>query len=445
MTGEPSADPARLRRRLERERKARLETESIAETALRELYEKQQALLASTEERRRVEERLRQSQKMEAVGQLAGGIAHDFNNLLTVILGFGHMVRGGLGPEHPQTSSVDQMIRAGDRAADLVNQLLAFGRRQMLQVENVDLGEVVGAVTPMLRRLIGENIDLASSSAKTLGTIRADRGQIEQVVMNLVVNARDAMPDGGKVTIQTLDVELDANFAATHPDVRPGAYVLLSVTDTGVGMDAATRDHLFEPFFTTKELGRGTGLGLATVYGIVRQSDGHIVVYSEPGRGTAMKCYFPRTGAPASDQAASPDADETCRGTETVLLVEDELGVRLFAAAVLADLGYRVLEAEDGESALAVARAHGSRIDVVLTDVVMPHMGGRKLVENLAVERPGTKAVYMSGYTSDAVVRHGILEHEADFLSKPFTPGALSRKVRDVLDRGRATAAPAAK
>jgi two-component system cell cycle sensor histidine kinase/response regulator CckA len=426
----------RLQRRLERERKARHETEAIAETALRDLYEKQQDLLAAAEERRRVEDKLRQSQKMEAVGQLAGGIAHDFNNLLTAILGFGHVVKSELGPDHPQTPSVDQMIRAGDRAADLVRQLLAFGRRQMVQVANLDLGEVVTSMMPMMRRLIGAHIDLAATSAVSLGTIRADRGQIEQVVMNLVVNARDAMPDGGKLTIETLEVELDAGFCTAHPDVTPGRYVLLCVTDTGVGMDATTRNHLFEPFFTTKELGRGTGLGLATVYGIVRQSEGHILVYSEPGRGTAMKAYFPRSDVPAGVAATeSADANEWARGNETVLLVEDELGVRLFARTVLAELGYHVLEAATGQSALDLARTHRDDIHLVLTDVVMPSMGGRKLVEALAVERPNTKAIYMSGYTSDAVVRHGILERHAPFLSKPFTPAALASKVREVLDR----------
>jgi two-component system cell cycle sensor histidine kinase/response regulator CckA len=396
-------------------------------------------------DRRRLEDQLRQSQKMEAVGQLAAGVAHDFNNLLTAILGFGEVVMEDLGPGHPHARSLEQVVRAGERAAGLTKQLLAFSRRDAAHVVVLDPGAVVADVVPMLRRLVSEDIELTALAPRGACAVRADRGQLEQVVMNLVVNARDAMPTGGKLTIEVQAVVLDEHYAADHPEFKPGRYVRLSVADTGVGMDKHTRDHLFEPYFTTKELGRGTGLGLATVYGIVRQSEGYVAVYSEPDFGTTFKIYLP-----ACDAAAVPPPDaggtDVPGGSETVLLVEDEPGVRELGECTLAELGYVVIVATNGAHAVELAAATTQRIDLLVTDVVMPGMNGREVAARLAATRPGVKQLFMSGYTDDAIVRHGILQSQVPFLQKPFTPSDLARKVRLVLDGaavGAASAAPA--
>jgi len=386
-------------------------------------------------ERLRLEQQLRQAQKMEAVGRLAGGVAHDFNNILTAIMGSAELLLEDLPEGHPRREDATEISRAARRAADLTRQLLAFSRQQVLAPKVLDLGNIVMSVEPMLRRLIGENIELRTVLAPDLGAVRADPGQLEQVILNLAVNARDAMPQGGKLTIETANVDLDRSYAREHVSVRTGPYVMLAVTDTGIGMDETTRTHLFEPFYTTKEFGRGTGLGLATVYGIVKQSEGYIWVYSEPNHGATFKIYLPRVDAPP-EAAGAPDPATGAghRGTETVLLVEDETLVRSLVQRVLGHQGYTVLEAAAGEEALAVAAAHGGEIHLLVTDVVMPGVGGRELARRLSVVRPRTRVLYLSGYSDDAVVRHGMLDPGTFFLQKPFTPAVLLRKVREVLD-----------
>ncbi len=387
-------------------------------------------------ERRSLEEQLRQSQKMEAVGRLAGGIAHDFNNLLTAIMGYADLLLSDLAPEDPRREELDEIRKAADRATNLTRQLLAFGRRQVLSPKVLDLGALVTDMAPMLRRLIGEDIDLAISPAAEPVQVVIDPGQLEQVILNLVVNARDAMPDGGKLTVETDSVELDQEFVAEHLGVRPGPYVLLAVSDTGIGMDEETRLRLFEPFFTTKPQGRGTGLGLATVYGVVTQSGGAIWVYSEPGKGTTFKIYLPRVEA--GERAAIPQRQRAIeRGTETVLVVEDDPGVRALITGVLARHGYSVLDAPDSTQGLLVAGQHSGSIDLLVTDVVMPGSSGAVLAQRLRLERPGVKVLFISGYTDDAIVHHGVLEPGVAFLEKPFTPAALAAKVREVLE-GRA-------
>jgi two-component system cell cycle sensor histidine kinase/response regulator CckA len=312
--------------------------------------------------------------------------------------------------------------------------LLAFSRKQILQPVAFDLNTLVAETEKMLRRLIGEDVRLTTSLAPALGPVRADPGQIEQVLINLAVNARDAMPQGGRLTLETGNAELDEEYARTHPGVRPGPHVLLAVSDTGVGMDEATRAQIFEPFFTTKPPGRGTGLGLATVYGIVRQSNGHIQVHSEPGRGTTFTIYLPRLDRGSQRAGSRPGEYKLPRGTETVLLVEDEEGVRSLATLALQTLGYAVLQAADGSAALEVAQWHGGPLDLLVTDVVLPHLGGPQLAARLATQRPGLKVLFVSGYTDDAVVRHGVLHSDMAFLQKPYTPASLARKVREVLD-----------
>ncbi|VTR94811.1 multi-sensor hybrid histidine kinase : Multi-sensor hybrid histidine kinase OS=Chthoniobacter flavus Ellin428 GN=CfE428DRAFT_6228 PE=4 SV=1: Response_reg: GAF_3: PAS_4: PAS_4: GAF_2: PAS_9: PAS_3: HisKA: HATPase_c: Response_reg [Gemmata massiliana] len=384
-------------------------------------------------ERKLLEEQVQQSQKMEAVGRLAGGVAHDFNNLLTVINGYGEIALASLPDTDINRELIREMVKAGERATGLTRQLLAFSRKAIIEPKILDLTVVVTDVERMLRRIVGEDIQLTVAADPETGFVLADPGQIEQVILNLVVNARDAMPSGGRLTIELRNVELDESYTRTHSDARPGAYVLLAVTDSGSGMDAATMARIFEPFFSTKGE-HGTGLGLATLHGIVKQSGGHVGVYSEVGQGTTFKVYLPRTEpgpiAPKSRmlQQLMP------KGGETLLLVEDEDGVRALARHVLRGCGYTVLEARDGVEALRLTGEHRGRIHLLLTDVVMPRMNGRQLAERLMELVPGIQVLFLSGYTDDAVVRHGILEAEVAFLQKPFTPGSLAAKVREILD-----------
>jgi PAS domain S-box-containing protein len=389
-------------------------------------------------ERRNLEEQFRQSQKMDAVGRLAGGIAHDFNNLLTVIRLNTEIIIESFDPTDPRSDDVKQIKSAAERASSLTRQLLAFSRKQILQPRVLDMNSVVGTVEPMLRRLIGEDITITSQCIAR-GYVVADPGQLEQVLVNLIVNARDAMPQGGRISIETKNVELDDNYTSEHAPVVPGHYVLLAVGDTGVGMNRETREHAFDPFFTTKEAGKGTGLGLATVYGIVKQSGGYVWIYSEPGHGTSVKLYFPEVSAAA---AFGPSAElqtatrSAKRGSETILLVEDEEAVRGLACRILEKQGYRVIPAQHGRDAMEIATREQGQIDLVLTDVVMPGMNGRGLVERLSGIRPSIKSLYMSGYTDDDIIRRGFIEPRKSFLQKPFTSDALLHTVRKVLDEG---------
>jgi len=387
-------------------------------------------------DRRKLEEQLRMSQKMEAVGQLAGGVAHDFNNLLTAILGYCNLMLDDMPPDDPRRADLDEIRAAGERAAALTRQLLAFSRRQMLQPQSVHLNAIVQQMEKLLRRLISEDVELSTKLAADLLTVRVDPAAIEQILVNLAVNARDAMPLGGRLTIETANVELDETYAVMHVTMPPGRYVMLAVGDTGEGMDSATRARVFEPFFTTKEQGKGSGLGLATVYGMVKQSGGFIWVYSEPGHGTMFKVYFPpaeqRAAASASEHPGRRTSDGK-QGWETVLLVEDEAAVRALAREVLRRHGYVVLEARHGVDALRVAERHNDEIHLMITDVVMPHMSGRDLAERLARVRPKMKVLFMSGYTDHALM-HRELTPGSAFLQKPFTPEGFARKVRSVLD-----------
>jgi len=386
-------------------------------------------------DRKQLEEQLRQAQKMEAVGRLAGGIAHDFNNLLMVIQGYADLLSERLPAADPLLRNAEQIQMAAQRATSLTRQLLAFSRKQMLAPKVLNIHSVVSDMEKILRRLIGEDIQLETSSVADLWAVKADRSQVEQVIMNLAVNARDAMPQGGRLTIETANVELDASFARHSVVLAPGKYVMLAVTDNGCGMDTKTQAHIFEPFFTTKEKGKGTGLGLATVYGIVKQSGGYVWVYSEPGHGTTFKIYLPQVEEenhpPAKERRVESKA--LPRGSETVLLVEDEDGVRQLAREYLQTSGYTVLEAENGHVALELASLHAGTIDLLMTDVVMPGVSGRELVDRVMKLRPGIKVLYMSGYTDHSVVHQGILETDAVLLQKPFTLATLASKLREIL------------
>jgi PAS domain S-box-containing protein len=383
---------------------------------------------------RESEEQLRQSQKMDAVGQLAGGVAHDFNNLLQVIIGYSDMLltRRSSALSEDARPKIEEVSKAANRAAGLTRQLLAFSRKQVLQPRLLDLNTVVADMDKMLKRLIGEHIEMLTILDPKLGIVKADPGQVEQVLLNLAVNARDAMPAGGKLTIETANILLDHQYTQAHGSVEPGLHVMLAVSDTGVGMDLEVRTKIFEPFFTTKEKDKGTGLGLSTVYGIVKQSDGSICVNSEPGLGTSFKVYLPCVDQDADiDEAAAASADY--RGSETVLLVEDEDMVRQIANEILIMNGYRVLQASHGNEALDVSLQHKGVIDLMVTDVVMPAMSGPELARRLAFTRPEMRVLYMSGYTDDAIVPHGVLQDRAAFLQKPFTAEVFSRKLREVI------------
>jgi signal transduction histidine kinase len=384
-------------------------------------------------QQRRLEEQLIQSQKMEGIGRLAGGVAHDFNNLLTAILGYAELMESQLEDEGLR-SELREIRLAGERAAALTRQLLAFSRRQVLQPRTLDLNALVSDVEKMLARLIGEDVALVTRLEPALGSVRADPGQLEQVIMNLAVNARDAMPKGGTLTFETANAVLEADFVSVHPGALPGAHVVLTVTDTGTGMTDEVRSHAFEPFFTTKEKGKGTGLGLATAYGIVKQSGGYITVESEAGRGTTFRIYLPRVEGAAVAPGRATSSSLSPVGTETILLVEDEAGVRRLSLTVLETQGYVVLEAASGDIALQVARAETGPIHLVVTDVVMPGMSGRELWDRLRALRPDSRVLFMSGYTDDAIARHGVLEPGIAFLQKPFTPFSLAQKVRELLD-----------
>lgn len=385
-------------------------------------------------ERRALEDQFRQAQKMEAVGRLAGGVAHDFNNLLTVITGFTDLLLADFGSDDPRRSDLQQVRMAADKAAGLTRQLLAFSRQQVIEPRVVNLEDVVNQTQKLLANLIGEDIDFTTQFGSTPCVVVIDPGQLEQVIMNLVVNARDAMPTGGKLTIETACVDLDANYAAVHWPATTGRYAMLAVSDTGIGMDEATQARIFEPFFTTKESGKGTGLGLATVYGIVKQSGGFIWAYGEPGKGAVFKIYFPLSEEEPSPARESQTPLAAPRGTETVMLVEDSEAVRFIARRTLEQQGYEVIEAPSGREALELAASPDRRIDLLLTDVVMPEMSGRVLAEKFATYQPNAKVLYMSGYTDDAVIRHGVLRAKTPFLQKPFTPLALAIRVREVLD-----------
>jgi len=381
---------------------------------------------------RQLEAQLAQSQKMEAIGRLAGGVAHDFNNLLTVILSYSELLLEDLPSDSRQRDDIEQIRKAANGASELTRQLLAFSRQQVLEPKVIDVNAAITNIERLLGRVLREDIKLRCSLAADVGTVRVDPGQLGQVIMNLAVNARDAMPNGGLLTVETGNVDLDEAYLRAHDLAKPGQYVMVAVTDTGMGMDASTQARIFEPFFTTKEIGKGTGLGLATVQGIVQQSGGFIWVYSEPGHGTCFKIYLPRVDEPVSVVGSESDAT---RGTETIMVVEDMAAVRAVTREMLERYGYTVLEAADGDAAIRIADGFDPPIHLLLTDVVMPHVGGRDLADVLGKVRRDMKVLFMSGYTDDAVVRHGILQDGIPYLQKPFTPKSLARKVREVLDR----------
>jgi signal transduction histidine kinase/ActR/RegA family two-component response regulator len=407
----------------------------LERTAAEALRDSEAQLAAALADRERLERQFYQAQKMETVGQLAGGIAHDFNNILTAIVGFGTLVAEQVSDNEPASRNAAEILAAANRASALTRQLLAFGRRQVLHPTRLNLNDTVNALAVMLRQLIGENIDLHIICARDLPPIRADQSQLESALANLVVNARDAMPRGGRLTIETSEVVLDSDYCTTHVSVRPGRYVRLAVSDTGIGISQDLQTRIFEPFFTTKEAGKGSGLGLATVYGIVKQSGGNIWVYSEPGIGATFKVYLP---IDASDRPAAGPSDpargQWSKGSETVLLVEDAPMIRRLAREVMSRVGYTVLEAADANQALSLVATHAGPIDLLLTDLIMPGPSGVDLAEQLKAIRADVRVLFMSGYTDNAIVRNGLLAEGASFLQKPFTPEELLRKMRQVLD-----------
>ncbi len=395
-----------------------------------------EGIIVDITDRKQLEGQLQQARRMEAVGRLAGGIAHDFNNLLTIIKGYTELGLTRAKNQPEIRADLERIEDASERAAALVRQLLAFSRRQVLQPKALDLNGIVVGLDKLLRRLMDEDIEMKTIVGKDLGTIKADPGQVEQVIMNLVVNARDAMPDGGRLTVETENVELDSAYARDHATVRPGRYIMLAVSDTGVGMSADTIAHIFEPFYTTKESGRGTGLGLSTAYGIVKQSGGYIWVYSEPGEGTTFKVYLPRVDEPAEALTTKKAPSADCAGTETILLVEDEPQLRELTRMALASRGYSVVEAVNPDEAEHLAEKYGAKIHLLLTDVIMPGISGRELAKRLSARHPALRILYMSGYTYNVIAQGGTLERGVAFLQKPFTPSALIEKVREVLDAG---------
>lgn len=390
------------------------------------------AFVSDISQRKELEDQLMHAQKMEAVGRLAGGVAHDFNNMLTVIAGYNRMILDELSPLDPLRGYAEEILKAADRAGALTNQLLAFSRRQIMKPRVINVNAVIEQTEKMLRRLIGEDIELVFGLKSDSGNIRVDPGHVEQAIMNLAVNARDAMPLGGRLTLETANVHLDENYAKTHMGVTPGEFVMIAVSDSGIGMDAETKRRIFEPFFTTKEKGKGTGLGLATVYGMIKQAGGDIWVYSEPNRGTTFKLYFPRVQDQVTDTPQG-EGDSPHGSNETILVVEDEQAVRDLTVRMLRRLGYSVLIAAGGAEALAICASHSDRIALLLTDVVMPNMSGRQLADALAGTRPDMKVIYLSGYTENTVIHHGVLDSGIEFLPKPFSREVLAKKIREVL------------
>jgi PAS domain S-box-containing protein len=389
------------------------------------------AFISDISQRKLLEEQLIHSQKMEAIGRLAGGVAHDFNNMLTVISGYDRMILDDLPPQDPLRANAEEILRAAERAASLTSQLLAFSRRQIMRPTVLNVNSVVGNTEKMLHRLIGEDIHLELKTSAEVGNIRADPVHIEQAIINLAVNARDAMPRGGRLTLETANVNLDENYARSHLGVQPGEFVMIAVTDTGHGMDANTKSHIFEPFFTTKEMGKGTGLGLATVYGMVKQSGGDIWVYSEIGQGTTFKLYFPRVMDRASAASGAESEPRRAPASETILVVEDEKAVRELTVKMLRKLGYEVLAASSGVEAIEISNAYPNHVALLLTDVVMPNMSGRQLADHLLKTRPEMKVLYLSGYTEHTVLHHGV--ESVNFLPKPFSREVLSKKLHEML------------
>lgn len=387
------------------------------------------------EEQKKLQAQFIQAQKMESVGRLASGIAHDFNNILSAIIGYSELALLNLPGDHVLKEQLKIINQAGEKAAELTRQLLAFSRQQVLEMKVLDLKAVIRQMVKMLRRMIGEDVTLELNLKAAPSTILADQNQIEQMLMNLTVNARDAMPQGGSLIIETSNVIIDEKFAQQRPEMKPGAYVMIAVSDTGTGMSSEVQEKIFEPFFTTKAMGKGTGLGLATVYGIVKQHNGFIYVYSEPGSGTTFKIYLPLVTAHVTATASNREAVPLVAGTETVMVVDDELSIRRLAGDILRPLGYQVLEASNGLEALEVTRSRSENIHVVLTDVIMPGMNGKDLAHSLQLERPGIKVIFMSGYTDDMIVHHGVLNKGVNFIQKPVTPSVLTKKLREVLDQ----------
>jgi signal transduction histidine kinase len=411
------------------------ELEQRVEERTLELSQANASLIQQINERKQLEQQLHQSQKMEALGRLTGGIAHDFNNLLTAIIGFTELIRVYASPDDPVEELVDKVVSSSQRAATLVRQLLTFSRKQIVEPQILDLNSVMTDIDKMLRRIIGEDIELKTILQPYLWSVKADPAQIEQVIVNLAVNARDAMPDGGRITIETTNTVLDESYTADHLNVKPGQYILLAVSDTGIGMTEEVKTHLFEPFFTTKEEGKGTGLGLATTYGIVKQSGGDIWVYSEVGQGSTFKIYLPRVEVAAKSVVSSEVEVTIPRGNETILLVEDDPEVRTLTRLILHGQGYTLLEAVNGQEALLLFSRYSGPIHLVLTDVIMPGLNGKALIQQLRQTQPQIKILFMSGYTDNVIAQHGVLDPGLAFLQKPFSPAILARKVREVLDR----------